>query len=94
MFLDKAFEPAIMVFMIAELPEYLARKVTKSPLPAEFDEVIARTWQAFRTCPPPMQARIPRACQPPSVSSECGSWLPEWVATSVPALSSGALLRR
>ena len=51
MFLDKALEPAIMVFMIAALPDYLARKVKN------LDEAVARTWQAFRTCPPPMQAQ-------------------------------------
>ena len=37
MFLVNAFEPAIMVFMIAALPDYLARKVTKLPLLADLD---------------------------------------------------------
>ena len=66
MFLYKALEPAIMVFMIAALPDYLARKVTKLPLPENLDDAVARTWQAFRTCPPPMQAQ---AYAPPATSA-------------------------
>ena len=66
MFLDKALEPAIMVFIIAALPDYLARKVTKLPLPADLDDAVAPTWQAFRTCPPPMQAQ---AYAPPANSA-------------------------
>ena len=44
-----------MVFMIADLPDYLARKVTKLPFPADLDDAIARTWLAFCTCPPHLQ---------------------------------------
>ena len=56
--------------MIAALPDYLARKVTKMPLPANLDEAISRTLQAFGTCPLPMQAQpyVPTVNKPGPVA--------------------------
>ena len=56
-FLDKALEPALMLHMINGLDQYLMRKVVKEPKPQTLDEAIKKTWEAFRTTPPPMPSQ-------------------------------------
>ena len=69
LFLDKALEPAIKIFIVAAFPDYLARKVVKPPLPVTLDEAIDRTWQAFHTCPPIGSAQTPAATSAAPVTS-------------------------
>jgi hypothetical protein len=60
LFLDRSLDPSLLILMTAALPDYLAKKVAKPPLPTSLDEGIDRAWQAFHTCPPPMQPTAPR----------------------------------
>ena len=53
-FVDKALEPALMLHMINGLDPYLMRKVVKEPRPQTLDDAIKKTWEVFRTSPPPL----------------------------------------